>query len=274
VTGERYERTASAGGVGRQAGSSAAAAASWARTASNSASRSITASLESNRRPSQRIVSAAGAKHVGMTDRFPPPPGTSGARPPHDFDAIYAAGAPPWDIGRPQPAFERLTREGGLVGRVLDAGCGTGEHTLLAASLGHEAVGVDISGAAIEQAEAKAAERGLAARFAVFDALRLSEMDEQFDTVLDCGLFHVFDDADRARYVRSLSGAVVPGGCYHMLCFSDRQPGDWGPRRVTEEEVRASFADGWVVDAIDPSVIEVTYDPAGALAWQVTATRT
>ena len=39
-----------------------------------------------------------------------------------------------------------------------------------------------------------------------------------------------------------------------MLCFSELQPGDWGPRRVTEEEIRASFADrGWRVDSIEPA---------------------
>lgn len=196
-----------------------------------------------------------------------------GARPTHDFDEIYATGTPPWDIGRPQPAFERLAEAGGLVGRVLDVGCGTGEHALLAASRGHEAVGVDFSTRAIELAKLKAADRELRARFLVWDALRLSELGEQFDTVLDCGLFHVFDDDDRADFVNSLSAVVPAGGHYHMLCFSDRQPGDWGPRRVTEAEIRTSFARGWAMESLDPATIDVTIDPAGALAWQVTARR-
>ena len=151
-------------------------------------------------------------------------------RPPHDFDASYASETPPaWDIGRPQPAFDRLAKAGNLVGSVLDAGCGTGEHALLAASLGHEVVGVDLSAKAIELAMTKAATRGVEARFLVADALRLVDLGEQFDTVLDCGLFHVFDDDERERYVDSLAAVVSPGGRYHMLCFSDRQPGDWGP---------------------------------------------
>ena len=49
-----------------------------------------------------------------------------------DFDAAYS-GTPPWDIGRPQPAFLALAEAGALRGRVLDVGCGTGEHTLMAA---------------------------------------------------------------------------------------------------------------------------------------------
>jgi SAM-dependent methyltransferase len=194
-------------------------------------------------------------------------------RPFHDFDSIYAEGTPPWDIGRPQPAFVEVGDTGGLVGRVLDAGCGTGEHALLASSLGYEAVGVDTSGRAIELAETKATERRLATRFIVADALHLADLGQQFDTVLDCGLFHVFDDDDRARYVRSLADVVRPGGRYYMLCFSDRQPGDWGPRRVSEAELLAALSVGWQIDGLEAAVIDLTWDPAGARAWLVTATR-
>ena len=195
--------------------------------------------------------------------------------PSHDFDAIYASETPPaWDIGRPQPAFDRLAKTGDLVGSVLDPGCGTGEHALLAASLGHEVVGVDLSAKAIELAMTKATERGVEARFLVADALRLVDLGEPFDTVLDCGLFHVLDDDERERYVDSLAAVVRRGGRYHMLCFSDRQPGDWGPRRVTQHDIRAAFSEGWEVESIEPTVIDLTWDPAGALAWQVAATRT
>jgi cyclopropane fatty-acyl-phospholipid synthase-like methyltransferase len=144
----------------------------------------------------------------------------------------------------------------------------------LAATLGQEALGVDIAPRAIEQAEAKAADRGLEVRFLVWDALRLAELGEQFDTVLDCGLFHVLDDADRVRFVHSLAAVVLPGGRYHMLCFSDRQPGESGPRRITQGEIRTSFAEGWDIDSIEPTVIEVTYDPSGALAWHAVVART
>ena len=205
-----------------------------------------------------------------MTERPPPPPG---GRPPHDFDAIYAEGTPPWDIGRPQPAFGALAEAGELAGRVLDAGCGTGEHALLAAALGHDAVGVDLSVRAIELAQAKAGERGVAARFVVADALRLADLGERFDTVFDCGLFHVFDDDERVDYVRSLADVVPPGGRCHLLCFSDRQPGDWGPRRVRQDEIRTAFSGAWRVESIDAAVIDLTWDTAGAQAWLVRATR-
>ena len=189
-----------------------------------------------------------------------------------EFEAIYAS-TPPWDIGRPQAAFADLATAGQLRGRVLDAGCGTGEHALLAASLGLEAIGVDAAATAIAIAERKARERGLTASFRVGDALDLPALAMAFDTVLDCGLFHIFDDEERARYVDSLRAVVPAGGRYHMLCFSDRQPGDWGPRRVHRDEIRASFATGWRIDSIEPATIEVTVDIGSVSAWMVSVTR-
>jgi SAM-dependent methyltransferase len=61
-----------------------------------------------------------------------------------EWDASYTADTPaPWDIGRPQPTFVRLADEGRLTGRLLDAGCGTGENALLAASRGADVTGID-----------------------------------------------------------------------------------------------------------------------------------
>ena len=189
------------------------------------------------------------------------------------FEAAYEA-TPPWDIGAPQPAFAKLAAHGRLRGRVLDVGCGTGEHVLLAAEVGCEAVGLDIATSAIRLAEAKATERRLRARFIVGDARQLGSLGEQFDIVLDCGLFHVFDNEGRPPFVESLGQAVRPGGRYFMLCFSEDEPPGWGPRRVTPAEIRAAFVDGWNVETIEPTELHVTIRPEPARAWFVTIRRT
>ena len=198
-----------------------------------------------------------------MTDRRPHSIG--------EFDASYQTDKPPWDIDRPQPALAAVAEQ--FSGRFLDVGCGTGEHALLAASRGLSAVGVDAAPTAIARAQEKARERGLDVRFVVADALELGALGEQFDTVVDCGLFHVFDDGDRAQYVVSLAAAVRAGGRVFLLCFSDRQPGDWGPRRIRADELRESFAEGWQVGAIEPAPLEVTLSPEPVQAWLATLTR-
>jgi len=201
--------------------------------------------------------------------------GTPRARPAQaidDFDASYE-GTPPWDIGRPQPVFLDLAETGLLRGRVLDAGCGTGEHVLMAAERGLQACGVDAAPKAIAAAERKAQERGLTARFLVWDALRLDELGEHFETVLDSGLFHVFDDVSRATYVEGLGTVVEPGGRLYLCCFSDREPGDWGPRRISEDDIRAAFERGWDVETIQPVQFVTNRNRPLAEAWLATITR-
>jgi SAM-dependent methyltransferase len=190
-----------------------------------------------------------------------------------NFDDAYR-GTPPWDIGQPQPAFVALAERGDIQGSVLDAGCGTGENALYFASLGHETWGIDGAPAAIEQARQKAQERDLSVEFRVHDALALEKLGRTFDTVTDSGLFHVFDDEDRARYVESLGRVLGSGGRYFMLCFSDRQPGAFPlPRRVTQEEIRAAFADGWRADEIVEARFAQRFFPEGAFAWRCSFTR-
>jgi SAM-dependent methyltransferase len=189
-----------------------------------------------------------------------------GSTSPRRPDDLYIS-RPPWDIGRPQPALLALSEAGAIRGRVLDVGCGTGEHALMCAGLGLDATGVDLADAALRVATEKARERGLAARFLRQDARRLGDLGEVFDTVLDCGLFHSFADDERAVFAASVRGVLEPGGRYFMLCISDRQPGEWGPHRMTRQEIVAAFAGGWRVDSIEPATIDITTAPDGIRAW-------
>src|SRR5262245_61603570 len=217
----------------------------------------------------------------GDSDRLASSPLTAGAARPRatmdalpnreTFENLYA-GKAPWDIGKPQPAFVKAA--GSITGSILDAGCGTGDIALYFAERGHKVTGIDFLPGPIERAKKKAGERGIAANFLVLDALRLDSLHEQFDSVIDCGLFHVFSDEDRQRYVAGLAGVTRPGGRLFLLCFSDQEAGEQGPRRISEKELRAAFAAGWEVESIEPVRIEVRSDlegfsftPGGPKAW-------
>jgi len=203
---------------------------------------------------------------------FTPSPGTPHPRRPEE---LYAS-PPPWDIGRPQPALLALAEAGLVRGRVLDAGCGTGEHTLMAARLGLDATGVDLAPAALDFAAGKAEERGLAARFLHHDLLRLAGLAETFETVLDSLVFHGFSGDDRTAYVESLHFATNPGGRLLLLCFRDEPPSPSGrPHRVTADEIRRAFAAGWQIDAIDAITIDTALPslPDGIRGWRTTLTR-
>jgi SAM-dependent methyltransferase len=191
------------------------------------------------------------------------------------WDESYRDRTAPWDIGRPQEAFARLAAEGRWSGSVLDSGCGTGEHTLLAASLGLPALGVDVAETGLEMARAKLKERGVPAEFALADALHLDRLGRAFDTILDCGLLHTFDDEERPAYVASLASVTEPGANLFVLCFREGAPETEGPHPISEAELRASLSPefGWNLAGLEESRIEVTLDAGEFPAWLVTATR-
>lgn len=155
------------------------------------------------------------------------------------FEDFYKNQTPPWVIGEPQPAIVELERAGFISGRVLDIGCGTGEHTILLAAANYDVLGVDGAPTAVEQARRNAKAQGVNARFEVADALNLGS-GLTYDTILDSALFHIFDDRDRAAYVRSLYGATHPGSVVHVLALSDAGRG-FGPE-VSEASLRDAFA--------------------------------
>jgi SAM-dependent methyltransferase len=228
------------------------------------------------------------------------------------WDASYDDGPPPWDIGRPQPAIVRLASEGGFAGAVLDVGCGTGENALHVASLGLPVLGVDVAetALAIAREKAKTKARGIEVEFAAADALQLERLTtataakpsphkrqkpglcgdpdpasvgdpgepcigRMFQTVLDCGMFHTFDDDDeRTRYAASLASVTEHGGTLYVLCFSDEGP-DTGPHPISQEELKAAFnpGTGWNVVAIKADRVQTRFHDNGAPAWLATIKR-
>jgi ubiquinone/menaquinone biosynthesis C-methylase UbiE len=169
-----------------------------------------------------------------------------------------------------------VASEGGFAGSVLDAGCGTGENALHVASLGLPVLGVDVAETALAVARAKAAELGnVEVEFTAADALRLERLGRTFETVLDCGLFHTFDGAERPAYVAGLASVTEHGGTLYVLCFSDEGP-DTGPHPVSQEELRSAFSpgDGWNIAAIEPDRVQTRYHgDSGAPAWLATIKR-
>jgi SAM-dependent methyltransferase len=187
------------------------------------------------------------------------------------FENLYG-GPAPWDIGKPRGLFTAIA--GQVTGPVLDAGCGTGDNALFFAGQGHRVVGIDFVEEAIRRARAKAAARGISVLFLVKNATALTGWGERFGTVLDCGLFHVFSDDDRRRYVQGLAHVLKPGGLLFLMCFSDEEPGTEGPRRVSRRELYEAFADGWEVESIQPAqcelnpkFTEVQFSAGGPKVW-------
>jgi SAM-dependent methyltransferase len=172
------------------------------------------------------------------------------------FDQAYAMGRPPWDIDGPQPDFARLIADGAISGRVLDVGCGTGEHALYFASHGLQTVGLDASAIAVRRASIKAADRDVSARFVEGDVTQLAVLQERFDTITDSGCLHTLSDEDMQRAVAGAHTVLRPGGTYWLMCFNEHATVP-GPRRITRERITELFADSWQVHSIHDARFEL-----------------
>lgn len=167
------------------------------------------------------------------------------------FSKIYE-GNPPWDIGKPQPPFVTIADQ--VISPVLDAGCGTGNTALFYAALGHQVTGIDFVEEAIRRARAKAAERGLTADFLVKDAMTLGEWDQRFASVIDSGLFHIYEGDERRCYVQGLAHVVQPGGRLFLFTFTEDAP-EGG---VSRQQLYEVFADGWDIESVELVLGEVS----------------
>jgi cyclopropane fatty-acyl-phospholipid synthase-like methyltransferase len=181
--------------------------------------------------------------------------------------------APSLELGRPQRAVYDLMREGALRGDILDVGCGAGENALMLAAHGLTVTGVDDSPAALVRARKKAAERAVATSFVDADLLRLGQLGRAFDCALDVGTLHRFAPVERSAYARSLRCVLRPGARLYLLVFGEHERGHGGPRRITQQEIRAAFADGFHVESIADARFESLIFPGGANAWLATLTR-
>ena len=97
-------------------------------------------------------------------------------------------------------------------GRILDAPCGEGRIARELAAKGYQLTGVDIAQDFVEEARAKAQQRGLVSAFESGD-VRSLRFSEEFDGAVCWGnSFGYFDDAGNTALLQSLARAIKPGG--------------------------------------------------------------
>jgi SAM-dependent methyltransferase len=168
-----------------------------------------------------------------------------------------------------------LVRTGELKKSItLDVGCGTGENALFLAKNGFSTVGVDLSSRAIDAAKAKASERKLKVDFRVANALSLDFDSSYFGNVIDSGLFHTFNDSERIAFASEIARVLATNGGYFMLCFSDKEPTGWGgPRRITKEEIKASFSPLFNINYVRDAFFATRFHNNGGRAYLTSATK-
>ncbi|WP_394616611.1 class I SAM-dependent methyltransferase [Lentzea sp. JNUCC 0626] len=161
-----------------------------------------------------------------------------------DFEEFYRGGqlvegvpnnGVPWDIGAPQPIVVAWEAAGRFRGRVLDAGCGTGDNALFLAAQGYQVTGVDIAPTAVEIARG----RGDGVEWIVG-----STFAGPFDTVLASALFHCVPPDERPALAVALREAAGDEALLNLTSLAV----DGGPFAVTEDELRSALTGaGWEI---------------------------
>jgi SAM-dependent methyltransferase len=109
--------------------------------------------------------------------------------------------------------------------RVLDVGCGSGETTLLAAQIGHQLTGLDVSTSLLELAKARAAKAGLKGiDFFLGDASRMF-IDPPFDLVMSRFGVMFFDNP--AKAFANLAKLTRVGGRLVFVCWRSASQNQW-----------------------------------------------
>ena len=144
--------------------------------------------------------------------------------------------------------------------RLLELGCGTGNHLAELLARGYQIHGVDRSDEMLQRARARYQSGPDAPRFTCAD-LRALELDERFDAIT--ALFHVMSyqtsDADLAAAFRVARRHLLPGGiflfdCWHAPAVESTPPEvrrrEWGdePTRVVRTATPTLHRERRVVD--------------------------
>lgn len=105
--------------------------------------------------------------------------------------------------------------------RLMDLGCGSGEHTRLLAKYGIECTGIDIAPSLISYAKMKARNENVKVEYIVND-MRKIDYENEFDyCIMISGTFGFFSDKENLRLLQRIKKALRPEG---KLLFDIRNP--------------------------------------------------
>jgi SAM-dependent methyltransferase len=170
------------------------------------------------------------------------------------YNLMYRFGTPRWDTHITPPEVVAVIAGDAALppGRALDLGCGTGTNVIYLARHGWEAIGVDFSPLAIQQARQKAG--GIpGASFVEGDVSRLSQLgiDGLFDFVLDIGCFHGLPDSARQAYAREVARVSRPGALFMLWAIaSARRPLLPGVPAMQDKEIAEYFGRDFILEGI------------------------
>lgn len=181
------------------------------------------------------------------------------------WEGLYATSelaSLPWYTPELDGDFDRALTKHRLRGsRILDLGTGPATQAMDLAKRGFDVLGTDISPSAIKKAKAAAKAAGLKIEFRVDDILSSNLGSNLVDVIVDRGVFHVLPPEKRHVYVETVHRILRPNGWLLLKCFSDKEPGTFGPYRIAATELRRPFHEKFEIPSIVDTVFDGTLKP-------------
>ena len=158
---------------------------------------------------------------------------------------------------------EELERRKISKGRILDLGTGPATQAIQLAKRGLEVTDSDVSEAAIRRARELYVHNNKdnEINFAVDNILNSKLKDKMFDYVFDRGCFHVLPIEKRPVYIKEIKRILDDDGMLILKCFSIKEPGQEGPYRFSETEIKQLFGNEFVIISVKDTVYQGTLDP-------------
>ena len=174
------------------------------------------------------------------------------------YRIAYQLGFTPWERATTHEAvvisamFDREESERQQpYGRALDLGCGSGMQSVQLAQRGWQVTGVELVPKALNAARQRARDAGVDVQLVRGDVANLQKLGVGFgyQFVLDFGMFHGLDDAQRQAMGREVSAVAEPGATLLMIVWSPSRR--WPlPRGASAEDIERAFP-AWKVTCKD-----------------------
>jgi len=144
-------------------------------------------------------------------------------------------------------------------GKFLDLGTGPGTQAIQLAKLNFDVTATDISSTAINNAK-KLSNK---VNFLVDDILNSQLSDNEFDFILDRGIFHVFDVSQRPQYVKQIKRILGENGILFLKCMSvdEKNISDNDmPHKLSRPELIDTFGNDFDIESMENSVFHGALD--------------
>ena len=161
-----------------------------------------------------------------------------------DWDQSYQNNETPWERGEPAPPLVEYLESHSISGRVLVPGCGLGHDVRLVASMGCDALGLDLSETALNRARAyKDPEQG-SVSYQLADMLDANNgiRGASFDYVFEDTCFCAIDPGLRKDYVNAVQRHLKPRGYFLAILFTNLDDPEGPPFATSHAEVENLYS--------------------------------